>query len=168
MGAPDFRLIAVTGCNLSRKPSAFAEETVEGEPGGVGAAPIGLLVGEIAAIEARDHPAATLGPGLLGFDQVVHLAAPAAAFGRRAAERAQIVQGAEDFRKPRHFAFIRWWRAFDARRVLLGAAQCRLRLRWRARRLVPAPTPPLRGRNKPFSRPAAAPWRRSQQGPRWF
>src|SRR6185369_2822679 len=64
------------------------------------AGPVSLLITGVAAVETRGHAALALRARAFRIDQRLHFIAPAIAF-RTLADAAQVVQGAEDFRKPR-------------------------------------------------------------------
>ena len=91
--------IRVARGDLAGDLGALFQVAADGDFGGRRAGAVGLLEPAVAAVEARHHPGAAIGGLRLGVDQGLHLGAPAIGF-LEAADRPQVVQGAEDFREP--------------------------------------------------------------------
>ena len=92
-------LISVSRCDFARDFGAFIEISANCNIGGRRAGAISLLKSPETAIEAGHDLTAALAPGGLGVDQGLHLVTPFLPF-IGAADRAQILQRAEDFGEP--------------------------------------------------------------------
>src|SRR6476661_476562 len=93
------RSIRVARRDVARDLRAFVEIALDREIGGRRAGAIGLLEAAVAAVEACDQPLAPLPARRLGVDERLHLVAPGLTFAR-AAQVAQVMQRAENFRQP--------------------------------------------------------------------
>src|SRR5580704_10320964 len=98
-GRPFPALVSVAGGDLAGDMGALFEVALDDDAGGRRAAAIALLEAAIAAVEARHHLVVAVARGRLGVDQRLRLGAPFRAFVA-AANAAQEMQRAEDFRQP--------------------------------------------------------------------
>src|SRR5205085_12678873 len=129
------RSASVARRDIAGKSRPFLEEAVNDEVGGRRTIAIGLLVGLIAAVEASNQAVPALGGRLLGFEQALHLAAPAFPF-LLAAQGPEIMQRAENFGEAREIALIARRRLGRFRRGGVGLLRVLLRgARLRARRI---------------------------------
>ena len=97
------RLICVSRGDFTGDFGAFVEIAANGQVGGRCAGPISLLKTAVATIEAGHDLAPPLAAGRLGVDQRLHFVTPFLPF-MGPADRAQIMQRAEDFGEPRQVA----------------------------------------------------------------
>src|SRR6185503_14649230 len=97
------RLVGVPRRDIAGDVRAFVKVAPYGEVGGRRAGAIRLLEPAVTTIEARDDLAPTIAARRLRVDKRLHLVAPLRAI-IGAADRAQIVQRAEDLAQPRKVA----------------------------------------------------------------
>jgi len=162
---PDHALICVSGGDFAGEAGTFFEVAANGDRSCRCAAAIALLKAAIASIEACDHLIVTVADRRFGVDQGLRFVAPLLTFVG-AADAAQEVKSAENFRKPLQVAVVRRWpglhrgcdRSLGLRlsgrlaRLLgsglhRGRLRPRLRLRWRARCCRKAEKLGVRGRS---------------------
>src|SRR6202034_114433 len=94
-----YELICVSGGDFAGDAGAFFEVPANGDRSCRCAAAIALLKAAIASIEARDHLIVAIADRRFGVDQGLRLVAPLLTFVG-AADSAQEVKRAENFRKP--------------------------------------------------------------------
>src|ERR1700726_2515139 len=99
-------LVRVTGGDLAGDMGALFEVAADDDAGLRRAAAVALLEAAIAAVEARHHLIVAVAGGRFGLDQRLCLGAPFRAFVA-AANAAQEMQRAEDFRQPLQIVIVR-------------------------------------------------------------
>src|SRR5580704_7520176 len=105
-GQPLSGLISVAGGDLAGDMGALFEVAADDDAGLRRAAAVALLEAAIAAVEARHHLIVAVAGRRFGLDQRLRLGAPFRAFVR-AANAAQEMQRAEDFRQPLQIVIVR-------------------------------------------------------------
>src|SRR5579862_2116120 len=98
--------VGVAGGDLAGDMGALFEVAPDDDAGRRRAAAVALLEAAIAAVEARHHLVVAVARWRFGVDQRLRLGAPFLAF-IAAADAAQEMQRAEDFRKPLQIVIVR-------------------------------------------------------------
>src|SRR6202451_2305418 len=105
-GPPLPVLVGIAGGDLAGDMGALFEVALDDDAGRRRAAAVALLEATIAAVEARHHLIVAVARGRFGVDQPLRLGAPFRAFVA-AANAAQEMQRAEDFRQPLQIMVVR-------------------------------------------------------------